>query len=108
MTAATAHLASAARVVLGRAEYMLTELRAESQGIAWEAKLSASIALLRSVGHVLDKTDSKRSLHLKQAINSWWKKIKVGEKSKKPEIFWCIHKAPCALFPLKNCPRIFQ
>jgi hypothetical protein len=88
MTAATAHLASAARVVLGRAEYMLTELRAESQGIAWESKLSASIALLRSVGHTLHRTDSQSSLNLKQAIDSWWTNIMAAKANKDPKIFW--------------------
>jgi hypothetical protein len=53
MTPATTHFASAAHEVLARAEYILTELRAEPQGIEWEAKLSASIALLRSVGALL-------------------------------------------------------
>jgi hypothetical protein len=59
MSMATIHTASAARVVLSRAEYMLTELRDDPRGVAWEAKFSASVALLRSIGHVLEKTDKK-------------------------------------------------
>ena len=88
MTAATTHLASAAREVLARAEYMLTELRDDPQGIEWEAKLSASLALLRSVGHVLDKADGQREQCLRQPINSWWRKIKAGKANRNPQIFW--------------------
>jgi len=66
---------------------MLTELRAQPQGIAWEAKLSASVALLRSVGHVLRFVDRKKS-PLRQAIDNHWKALEAGKANKKPKIFW--------------------
>jgi hypothetical protein len=88
MSATKPQIASAARNVLKRAEYMSTELRADPRGDAWEAKFSASIALLRSVGHVLDKTDGKRSAKLRAAIDQWWTPINAGKRQKAPEIFW--------------------
>jgi hypothetical protein len=86
---ATACSASEARKVLPRAEHMLAELRKDPQDIvAWEAILTACIAILRSVGHVLDKVDGKTNPRLRQSIDSWWVKIKEGEQSKNPPIFW--------------------
>lgn len=78
--------ASAAREVLSRCEYILNGLRQEPTGIAWEVKFSAALALLRSVGHVLKKTDSPTSSALKNEIDRWWKEI-MANKSKHP-IFW--------------------
>jgi hypothetical protein len=51
-----------AREVLARCEYLFDELKAtKPSGIAWEAKFSGTIALLRSVGHALEKTDAAAS-----------------------------------------------
>jgi hypothetical protein len=41
-------------------------------GIAWEAKFSATLALLRSVGHVLDKVDGEVSPAARTEIDRWW------------------------------------
>jgi hypothetical protein len=83
MTAA--NTASASREVLERCDYLLTELRAEPKGIAWQAKLSATIALLRSVGHILER-ESKASKSFETAVKQWWKGLK--QRKPKPEIFW--------------------
>jgi hypothetical protein len=81
------HSASAAREVLKRAEYMLSELRADPEGIEWETKFSAAVALLRSVGHVLHEVDMEKN-SLRQAIDNHWTALKEGKANKKPEIFW--------------------
>jgi hypothetical protein len=62
-------------------------------GIAWEAKFSATLALLRSVGHVLDKVDGEVSPAARTEIDRWWAKIKSTQPKRgvikpKPDIFW--------------------
>src|SRR3954453_7659961 len=86
MTAADSYSAPAAREVLARCEYLLAELRDKPTGIAWQTKLSAVIALLRSVGHVLHKVDANKSEPLKKAVEQWWKAI--NSTKPRPEIFW--------------------
>jgi hypothetical protein len=78
--------AAAAREVLSRCSYLLKELREAPTGVAWEAKYSGALALLRSVGHVLDKTDSSFSTALKTAISQWWKELKSRKSA--DAIFW--------------------
>src|SRR4051794_23138127 len=81
-----ANTASASREVLERCEYLLMELRAEPTGIAWQAKLSATIALLRSVGHVLYWESKKANKSFETAVQQWWEGLK--QRKPKPEIFW--------------------
>jgi hypothetical protein len=52
-----------AREVLLRCEYFAKALRENPTGVAWEAQFSAALALLRSVGHVLDKSKTEQ----------WWR-----------------------------------
>jgi hypothetical protein len=83
----------AARDVLARCDYLFGELQANPMGIAWEAKFSATLALLRSVGHVLDKVDGEASPAARTEIDRWWAKIKStqpkrGVTKPEPEIFW--------------------
>jgi hypothetical protein len=47
-------LTKEAREVLRRCQYFAERLREDPTGVAWEAQFSAALALLRSVGHVLD------------------------------------------------------
>ena len=88
MEQATAHTASASREVLARAEYFLHDLRRNPKGIEWQAKLSAAIALLRSVGHILEKRDARASSFLKVAIAHWWINLNAEKANKRPGIFW--------------------
>ena len=83
MTAA--NTASDSREVLECCEYLLTELRSKPKGIAWQAKLRATIALLRSVGHTLE-SESKANKFFETAVKQWWTYIKKSKP--KPEIFW--------------------
>src|ERR1700732_2385688 len=83
MTAA--NTASASHEVLDRCEYLLTELRSEPKGIAWQAKLSGTIALLRSVGHTLEM-ESKATKSLEASVKQWWKELNINKP--KPQIFW--------------------
>src|SRR3984957_915688 len=76
----------AARDVLARCEYLLGELKAKPTGIGWEAKMSGTIALLRSFGHVLSKVYAPASSAAKAEIDKWWAEIKLSKP--KPEIFW--------------------
>jgi hypothetical protein len=76
----------AARDVLARCEYLLGELKANPIGIAWQAKFSGAIALLRSVGHVLDKVDAAASPAARAEGDRWWSAIKSSKPE--PDIFW--------------------
>jgi len=76
----------AARDVLARCEYLLDELKAKPIGIAWQAKLSGTIALLRSVGHVLNKVDAAASPAARAEVDRWWAAIKSTKST--PDIFW--------------------
>jgi hypothetical protein len=76
----------AARDVLARCDYLFGELKAKPIGIAWQAKLSGTIALLRSVGHVLDKVDAAASPSARAEVDGWWAAIKSTRP--KPDIFW--------------------
>jgi hypothetical protein len=74
---------------LKRVGYLLSELDDVPPGTPWEAKLSGTMALLRSVGHVLDKTDgSKGEPELRRAIDAHWSKLNQGKNSQDYEIFW--------------------
>lgn len=88
MAVADDYSASVAREVLARCEYLLQELRNKPTGIEWEAKFSAAVALLRSVGHVLKDVDAKKNAHLDKAQKKWWKSMKSEKESQKSKIFW--------------------
>jgi hypothetical protein len=65
-----------AREVLSRCEYFAKTLREDPTGVAWEAQFSAALALLRGVGHALDKSKTEQ----------WWKHLK--SKKNTNSIFW--------------------
>ena len=75
-----------ARIVLQDCKFAIRnysiKLQSEELRICWISILS----LLRTVGHVLDKVDKKKSRENEQAISEWWQTI---VKSKpEPKIFW--------------------
>jgi hypothetical protein len=79
-------IAKAAREVLSRCEYFYGKLREDPAGIDWEAQFSAALALLRSVGHVLDKTDGATNILLDAKEKEWWKDINANKNNH--AIFW--------------------
>jgi hypothetical protein len=78
--------AQATREVVSRCEFFRQKLWENPVGVAWQAQFSGCIALLRSVGHVLDKVDAASSERLASNARKWWDSIKAS----KPEarIFW--------------------
>src|SRR4051794_37275513 len=82
----TAVRASAAKQVLSRCEYFRDRLRENPTGVAFLAQFSGCLALLRSVGHVLQKVDavSSRTLGANQA--KWWADLNASHSE--PKIFW--------------------
>jgi hypothetical protein len=56
------------------------------QGKQWRRRWVAAVALLRAVGHVLHKVDSKRSRAHKLAIDAAWKR--VSRSKPEPAILW--------------------
>lgn len=76
-----------ARKVLDDCKYALEELRKDGiQGPEWRIKWVAIIALLRTVGYVLEKVDTKASQKMHSAINAEWEALKKTEPE--PKIYW--------------------
>jgi len=75
-----------ARIVLQDCKHAVAahtlDLQAEELRVSWVSIL----ALLRAVGHVLDKVDATSSAPMKAAIRSWWDKINASKPE--PRIFW--------------------
>ena len=78
--------AKMARNVLEDCRHALTELRNDPQGPAWRVRWFGTLAMLRAVGHVLEKVDAKSCPELKEANNDWWKDLKSTKPN--PAIFW--------------------
>jgi len=78
--------AKAMREVVGRCEFFRQRLWENPVGVAWQAQFSGCLALLRSVGHVLNKVDAASSERLAINATQWWKTIKASKPE--PKIFW--------------------
>ncbi len=76
----------AARRVLYDLQYAIHNHNEKLQSEAFRVSWFSIVALLRSVGHVLDKVDSHQSIEMKSAISKIWKKIQ--ETKPEPTIFW--------------------
>src|SRR5687768_8643647 len=68
-------MTAAARDVLEDAREAVAELIDGLQGRLWRRRWFAAVALLRAVGHVLDKVDGKRSTKYRAAIDAEWPKL---------------------------------
>jgi hypothetical protein len=68
--------AKMARMVLEDCRYALTELRNDPQGPAWRVRWFGTLAMLRTVGYVLDKEDAKSCPEMREAIDASWKKLR--------------------------------
>jgi hypothetical protein len=75
-----------AREVLLDCERGLADFEAAGLTPYWRTRWIAVVALLRSVGHVLEKTDKKQSPGLEKAINQAWNALKKTRPE--PRIFW--------------------
>lgn len=75
-----------AREVLKDCEYLLTEISKDLWGPLWRLRWAGLIALLRAVGHVLAKVDSKASIEAKSAIDEAWNRL--NDAKPQPKIFW--------------------
>jgi hypothetical protein len=75
-----------ARLALQDCEAALQDLRAGPTGYLWRTRWAAAVALLRSVGHVLDRVDKKTSPQLERAVDVAYAEL----QSTKPEpvIYW--------------------
>lgn len=78
--------AKAAREVIARCEFLRDKLREDPVGVAWTAQFSGCLALLRSVGHVLDKVDAATSNRIEVNAKQWWNGLKQSKPE--PKIFW--------------------
>ena len=68
-----------AREVLGDCRDALAEFEHGAQGSKWRRWWIMNVALLRAVGHVLDRVDAPRTPEAKQAINEAWPEIESAE-----------------------------
>lgn len=70
--------AIAARRVLRDCHHAVREFKSAVRPVEVRVRWLAALALLRSVGHVLDKVDGSRSTHLRAAINTRWVEVRSG------------------------------
>ena len=75
-----------AREVLKDCELLLPEISKDLWGPNWRLRWGGLLALLRAVGHVLAKVDSKESAEAKRAIGEAWNALNVTRPE--PKIFW--------------------
>src|ERR1700722_16382346 len=52
----------------------------------WVLIWAGTIALLRAVGHVLDKEDAESDARVKKVQRAWWNTLKATKPD--PSIFW--------------------
>jgi hypothetical protein len=76
----------AAREVLEDCRGAVDEIVDGIQGRAWRRRWIAAVVLLRTVGHVLGKVDTKISPSYKQAIDGAWSRLSQSKPD--PAIFW--------------------
>ena len=66
-----------AREVLGDCESLLADLAREPPDALWRPKWAGLVALLRAVGHVLDKIDGAGSPEARQVIDGGTSRLQV-------------------------------
>jgi len=79
-------MTATARLVLLDCEAALEDLRAGPTGLQWRTRWAAAAALLRSVGHVLEKVDAKSSRAMAQAVKEGFADLKAT--APEPRLFW--------------------
>jgi hypothetical protein len=76
----------AAREVLEDCRGAVDEIDGGVQGRAWRRRWVAAVVLLRSVGYVLAKVDSRINTNYKKAIDRAWSELNQSKPD--PTIFW--------------------
>ncbi len=79
-------MTTAARLVLADCEDALQDLIEADVGPMWRRRWFALVALLRTVGHVLDKVDGPTDSRLAEAISRQYKLLKSSLPE--PQIYW--------------------
>lgn len=77
---------SHARRVLSDCKHALNMLQEESQPDSFRVLWVAGVALVRAVGHVLDKVDSEQDSAVKVAVNKAYESLKADKLGN--TIFW--------------------
>lgn len=75
-----------ARLVLRDCEAALDDLRVGASGLRWTTRWVAAVALLRAVGHVLDKVDAQTAGPIGDAVRYEYAALKATKPD--PAIFW--------------------
>src|SRR2546426_8009511 len=79
-------MTTVARIVLADCEGAVTDLTGPGVGAKWSRRWVALVALLRAVGHVLDKVDGQRSRDIRRVVDDEYRKLK--DLKPEPHIFW--------------------
>ena len=79
-------MTTTARFVLSDCERVLGSMKEDMPSELWRPRWAGLIALLRAVGHVLDKVDGAHSPEAKQVIKDAWNELKKSKPQ--PRIFW--------------------
>ncbi len=79
-------MTKAARKVLNDCRGALKDFKDGIQGESWRRHWILCVVLLRAVGNVLEKIDSKQNKTLKDIIKEEYKNIKLNEQDH--EIYW--------------------
>jgi hypothetical protein len=82
----TAPKAGKARETLGWCRHGHQKMRSNPTGQDWVLIWAGTIALLRAVGHVLEKEDATSDARLKKVQRSWWRDLNTTKPN--PTIFW--------------------
>lgn len=69
-------MTATARLVLGDCEGVLASIEKDMLSELWRPRWAGLVALLRAVGHVLDKVDGAHSPEARQAIADAWNDMK--------------------------------
>ncbi len=64
-----------ARLALDDCRTALVQLRAQPTGLLWRVQWVAAVALLRSVGHVLDKVDGASDQRVRSIVDTAWREL---------------------------------
>ena len=75
-----------ARDVLNDCKRALEDFEAAGPTPYWRTRWTALVALLRSVGHVLDKIDGAQTPELRRAVDDAWGRLK--QTKPEPRVFW--------------------
>lgn len=78
--------AGVARLALRDCISVLEKMHTDPKGAEWRIAWIAAVALLRAVGHVLDKVDAEIDPRLRRPVDAWW--VELNESKPLPTIFW--------------------